>query len=301
MNGVRLTHTSYASFRRRMQLSEARLFVFVEGWTERYFYDGICNSLLSPRGIKYQLCPAHEISGQGGGKQALLVFYEYLDASRSLIDEFKGKRTGAIFFLDKDIDDLLNRCKSSEHIVYTEYYEVENYVVAYGDLVESTAAAAALDRESVRRGLAPGSDSWRRDAAANWKEWIKLCIFTQTRKMNHLCNYKVCSRINPAPYAPIDRTLHANWLADLERHSSLTSIDFKRVLRRISRTVERIYDENNHDLVFKGKWYFEFLAESVRRIAGSRPYNSNGLEDRLLACLQQSLNFQDTWTGRFKD
>jgi hypothetical protein len=39
------------------------------------------------------------------------------------IDNFKGKNTGVLFFLDKNVDDLLRKQRRSEHVVYTQYIE----------------------------------------------------------------------------------------------------------------------------------------------------------------------------------
>src|ERR1043165_5845722 len=142
----RLTHTSFAAYRRLMQMSNVKVFVFVEGWSDRYFYDKICNATLRSKGMPYQIVLAQELPSTTGGKTALLDFYSYLNRYSSLLNDFQGKRTFALFFLDKDIDDLLKKTKKSPHIVYTQYYAVENHIIAHANLVEAIGAAASLDR-----------------------------------------------------------------------------------------------------------------------------------------------------------
>src|SRR5947209_4396973 len=168
---TRLTHTTKAAFRRYMQISRAKVFIFVEGKTDKYFYNKICESVLGKAGIEYEICLAQELPQLTGGKSSLLKFFKYLKRVSSLLDDFKGEKTAGFFYLDKGIDDILKACNNSEHIVYTEHYSFENYLFQHGDLVEATAAAASLDLASVRRVLDTDKTSWRRRAAENWKDW----------------------------------------------------------------------------------------------------------------------------------
>jgi hypothetical protein len=300
-NGSRLAHPSCAAFRRRMQMSNHTVFVFVEGWRDRYFYDRICESICAARAVEYDVCCAHEFSGPTGGKLKLLDFFAYLRRVGSLVDDFKGKKTLAIFFLDKDVDDLLAASKLSEHIVYTKFYSIENHLVAHGDLVRALASAATLDERSVRGAFSSGNEAWRREAAEHWRDWIKLCLFARTRNLGHRCNYGVgSSRINDGAYARVDPQRLATYVADLRIASGLTAIGFQRVFDRLSRSVDRLFDEGNHDLIFNGKWYQLFLAEKADAIAAGRNYNRNGLPDRVLACLQLTLDFGEAWAHHFK-
>lgn len=278
------------------------MFVFVEGPTDRYFYDKLCVSQLRAEGIEYNLCLAEELPSNTGGKNALLDFFTYLGKNSLLIDDFKGKRTASVFFIDKDIDDLLGLCKQSQHLVYTEYYQCENYIFAYGNLVDAAAAAAALDPTSVRDGLPDDNDTWRRNAACNWKEWVKLCVFTRMHSLNHECNFGVrVSRIHVSHYGPIITSAYTTALEEIKIRSGLTPNGFKRIFGQISQMVDKLYSEGNHDLIFKGKWYSGFLAEDLARIAGGRPFNSNGLPERILSCLLVTLDFDEPWAGYFKD
>src|SRR5438477_11201049 len=101
----RLRHSN-AAFVRGMQMSGATLFVLVEGKTDRFFYATLTEAVCSVSGTTYQICSAQELPAGTGGKEALLSFFQYLRSRGLLVDSFKVKKTAAIFFLDKDIDDI---------------------------------------------------------------------------------------------------------------------------------------------------------------------------------------------------
>src|SRR5438445_2421225 len=149
----RLFH-SWAGFARGMQISRTQLFVFIEGQdNDPYFYSKICESVCVPAGVSYEHRVARELPGGAGGKGALLIFFQYLRRKRLLLSDFKGKRTAAVFFLDKDIDDVLRTRVRSPHVVYTEYYDVENHLFAAADLAEAAAAAASFDKLAIAAAL----------------------------------------------------------------------------------------------------------------------------------------------------
>lgn len=132
---TRLTY-SFSAYRRSMQISLVPLFVFVEGYKDRYVYDQIAQCECQRSEVSFNVVTAEEIGIGGGGKEVLLKFFDYLAAESSLISNFKGKTTISIFFLDKDVDDILNTRRSSQHIVYTRTYEFENYFLFMGRLAK---------------------------------------------------------------------------------------------------------------------------------------------------------------------
>jgi len=296
----RLTH-SLKAYLRYMQMSRHQLFAFVEGKvTDPYFYGKICDSVCQPAGISYEICRAQEVSGGSGGKQALISFFEYLRRKAALIGAFKGKSTAAIFFLDKDVDDFLRTQRRSEHIVYTSYYGVENHIFVEGDLVEAVAASASMDYQEVVASLGD-YERWRREVAQRWKAWVTLCLFVARRKINCECNYRVTSRVNSPLHGPVDPNAYADRLARVQNQSRLTNKQFKRAFRRVSKLVDDIYAQDEHDRIFKGKWYAILLAATIRNIAGNRPINSAGLETRLPSNVMLTLDFEEPWAEYFKE
>ena len=295
----RLTY-SPSAYRRSMQISQVPLFVFIEGYKDRYIYEQIVQSECQKSGINFEVVTADEIGISGGGKEALLKFFDYLATKSSLICDFKGKTTISIFFLDKDVDDILGIMRKSEHIVYTGIYEIENYFFIHGALSEVAAASASLEVQLIRRVIGDNA-TWRRRAATNWKRWVKLCLFSKSCGIESMSNYGLsASPINDGVCGPVKVTEYRRHLSNLNHHSVLPSDDFKRSFRRLCRMVDRIYSRGQHDLIFKGRWYACFLVEDIKSVAGRRRFNRNQLETRLLSGLALTLNYCDPWTEHFR-
>ncbi len=291
---------SPSAYRRSMQISRVPLFIFIEGYKDRYVYDQIVQSECQRAGVNYKVVTAEEIGISGGGKEALLKFFDYLASESSLICNFNGKTTISIFFLDKDVDDVLNSMRSSEHIVYTETYEIENYLFIYGDLSEVAAASASLEVQSIRAILGD-YEVWRRRAAKKWKNWVRLCLFSKTCSIEPMSNYRLLrSPINAGVCGPVKRTEYKRYLSDLQNKSHLLPDEFKRSFERLCRKVERIYSADQHDRIFKGRWYACFLVEDIKRVAARRRFDSAGLETKLLSGLALNLNCCDPWAEHFR-
>jgi hypothetical protein len=283
-----------------MQISRVPLFIFVEGYKDRYVYDQIVQSECQRAGVSYKIVAAEEIGISGGGKEALLKFFEYLAMESSLICDFNGKTTISIFFLDKDVDDILNTMRSSEHIVYTETYEIENYFFIHGELSEVAAASASLEVQSIRTILGDYG-VWRRRAATKWKNWVRLCLFSKTCGFESISNYGLLrSPINARVCGPVKRTEYERYLSDLQNKSHLPPDEFKRSFERLCRKVDRIYSAGQHDHIFKGRWYACFLVEDIKRVAARRRFNSEQLETKLLSGLALKLNYCDPWAEHFR-
>jgi hypothetical protein len=283
-----------------MQISTAKIFVFIEGTSDRFFYRKLCESALGQSG-QYQIRLAQELPNQTGGKATLLSFFSYLRKRSALVDEFTGAKTTSLFYLDKDIDDLMRKCLSSKHLVYTEHYHLENYFFSQGDLVEAVAVAACLDPADIVQVISDSSARWRRAAAANWLDWVKLCVFTHRRGIGYDSNYSVQSRVNNGPYTPVIPAAYATRLNALETRSGLSKAGFRRAFARISNEVEQLYQDGRFDSVFKGAWYGAFLVDDAKRIAGGGSHDWNALQRKLLVALQLTLNFEEPWADHFKE
>lgn len=296
----RLTHC-FKAYLRYMQMSRHQVFVFVEGKvTDPYFYGKICDSVCRPAGISYEICRPRDLSRDSGGKQVVISFFEYLRRKSALIHIFKGKSTGVVFFLDKDVDDFLRTQRHSEHMVYTLYYDVDNHIFIEGDLVEAVAASASMDLQEVRDYLGD-CDHWRCEVAELWKQWIELCLFVAKKKIHCECNYRVASRINNPLHGPVDQAAYTHRLQSIESKLGLTSKQFRRAFRRVSKMVDGLYAQGEHDRVFKGKWYALLLAATIRDRVRNRPIHSAGLETRLRSNAAMTLDFEQPWADHFKE
>lgn len=115
---TRLRHTERA-LARTLQMSRIDIFVFVEGWGDRYFYDKLCRLVSGKFSATFQVRTSQEIGVNTSGKSALLDFFAYLRSKKLLFHEFKGKKLAVVFFADKDIDDIQRIQKRSYHFIYT--------------------------------------------------------------------------------------------------------------------------------------------------------------------------------------
>jgi hypothetical protein len=297
---TRLRHSA-GGYRRRLQIGAANVVLIAEGKTDRYFYSKLFNPFCSRIGAHCAIRIARELPTAAGGKTSLLAYFEYLRRRKSLSSELGGKRTVIVFLLDKDIDDRQRKKRRSNHIFYTEGYDFENYLYKHGDLVEAGAAAAGLDVMSVAASI-PDQQAWRQQVTQEWKEWVKICVFSITRKVRKGGNYGVpASPINKAHHGGVDSTAYEARLRLLESSCSLGSQGFKRAWNSVSRMVDGLYASASQDEIFKGKWYSWFLAQDLRKIAAGRDAELDGLEKRLPHHLAQTINYEEQWTNPHRE
>lgn len=290
-------HT-HSGFRRVMQMSGRALFAFVEGReTDPYFFDRLCSAVCHET-VAYEITRANRLA-EGGGKETLLGFFHYLRTAGSLRDDFKGKRTVAVFFLDKDVDDLLHKKVISEHIIYTCYYTVENYLFVEGDLVGAVSSAAALEEATVRAAVGNPLD-WRRRRAQLWRDWVVLCFFAHKHGIPSQCTYRrAISTINMPVDAEPDQAVIATRRAELEAAAAWPPERFARAFAAAERLVDALFRNGRHDLIFKGKWYAPLMQADVARAAGD-DFKPTAFVNSLLAALRQTLDFNAPWSEHLR-
>lgn len=289
---TRLRHTERALIR-TFQMSRIDIFVFIEGWADRYFYDKLCQFVCQGVAAACQVRTSEEIGGRASGKTAMLDFFGYLRRKKLLFHQFKGKKVAVVFFLDKDVDDFLRVQKRSNHVIYTEYYCLENYLFRHVDLAKVTAAAVGLDAGSVKATMGD-QDAWLHNVASQWKDWVRLCLTTRLLGANCQCNYGRPSQVNQDTFGNPVAARVAQVTSDILVASGLPIPRFDTALRKAGRIVDNTYARRQHDRVFKGKWYGGFLAEVARQAATGRPYNANGL-DRIPAIANASTDVSEPW------
>jgi hypothetical protein len=230
----------------------------------------------------------------------LKTLFHYLNENDSLFSIINGKKTGVVFFLDKDVDDLCGGQITSEHIVYTYYYEVENHIVEHGNLNKGCCAAASMDSQDTDCQIVDQA-AWLRDAALRWKEWVTLCLFSRMAQIRNASNnYSRESQINIPPTEEIDTDKYNEILSSLKRESGLSATDFENEFARISAIVEGYYQNGEHGRIFKGKWYAHFMAAHVRQVTRNAPGNVRGIEDHIIGHIANTLDFNASWADYFK-
>jgi hypothetical protein len=243
--------------------------------------------------ISYGLWSARELGAASGGKNVLLGYYDYLRIRSKLASTLAGKRTVVMICLDKDLDDLTRTLRRSNHVIYTENFDVESYLFRFGDLVVACSAAAELDPQDTQRALAPVAQ-WPSRVSSDWVDWVIISVFEITTGCTVCGNYSRCPPpINPA--GPVDQALLASHLTQLQQVSNLPNLRFRRRFARIRKSVLRLFAEGNQDRVFKGKWYAWLMARDLRNAYPARDIDFDALESRLPTHLVQSLNFDAAW------
>ncbi|MCA9769718.1 MAG: DUF4435 domain-containing protein [Gemmatimonadetes bacterium] len=273
------------------------MILLVEGKTDRYFYNKVLAPVCRAEGVSHAVRIARELPQQAGGKATLLAYYRYLRRKGSLVSDLGGKRTLIVIVLDKDVDDLCRRRMKSDHVVYTEYYDVENYLYRHGDLVEAAAAASGLTADEVDSML--GDDvAWRLQVQQNWRDWLCVCVFSATRRLRRGGNYGVIpSPVNTPPRGAVDPAKLQARLTLMEAEHNRGARSFRRAWRRVQAAVDEMLARGEADRVFKGKWYSWILAQDLVALADSREAHLHSLETRLPHHLAQSIPSDAAWAA----
>jgi hypothetical protein len=205
-----------------------------------------------------------------------------------------------LFYLDKDLDDLFHTKVFSDHVVYTRYYHVENYLFVQGDILRGAAAGASLDQESIAPTLGNLED-WRARKAALWRDWVVLCLFAEVFGVQSRCLYKrTDSAVNNPPSAPTNAAAHEMCKQELRSKYAGTQGDFARHFSRIERMVERYYRMGRYDLIFKGKWYVRHLQSDVENAMEGQNFSSHALSNAIVAALRATVDFEGEWAEHLK-
>lgn len=284
-----------------MQMSRYGVFVFVEGSLDRHVYGRIAEETLAPD--TYQLASSSEIPENiGSGKPALLELFRFLRRDYSLRTELGGKRTSVLFFLDKDVDDVRRRKCRSEHVVYSEHYELENDLFIVGDLVAAVATAGRLDRAWASAVLAPSPDLWRAAAAAHWENWVALCVFAMLLPSAGPATYQRASPIHVSPRGPRNAMAEARLLVQVRfANRAMSGERFFNLLDLARSQVRRRYRSGRVDGVFRGKWYLQFLRDSISSFPTAVRVDLTGFDDRVLAVLAYTALSVAGWQLRYTD
>ena len=280
-------------------MSATRVFILVEGrHADVFFYGELSRPVCEAVGLEFEIVRADRVS-ESGGKQNLLALYRYLEAVDSLTEHSKGTESWCLFYLDKDVDDILGQAVLSPHIVYTPCYSVENALFIYGDVIRAMAAASSLDAARIRLRV-PDKIIWAREKATAWREFVALCLFSQKHDIHTDCTYKRnSSPLHESGTETVAERLEARKI-DLQQRSGLTAEQIERKFLASLRLIERTYRKNQHDSVFNGKWYVPLLMKEIEVAAEGEQYNAHALSNSLAAALKATLDFNGVWTDHFR-
>jgi hypothetical protein len=285
---------------RRVQMSQADVIVFVEGRElDQYFYDHICQTATQEHPFTYQVFTAQVLEGHSGGKSKLAAFHDYLRRRAALLNDFEGSRTGCVFFVDKDVDDILRRRKRSLHFVYTEYYDAQNHVFLNGDLMEAAAQAACAPRHSLPAQL-QDSVQWCRAAAERWRDWVEICYLASTNGVPGEPNYRIHSPINAPSNSGTDLAAKTQRLESMRQRMGLQTSEFAEMCRRAARRIAEYYRTGQQDALFKGKWYDLILRYDVQDALAGCEHDANNLQRGLTMPVAGTLDYAASWADHFR-
>lgn len=295
----RLRH-SYGGYLRFMQISSKDLFIFVEGkQSDRFFYARICETVPG-LGSRCEICLAEQLPGGAGGKQSLLSFHDFLRKRKQLATSLGGKRKASMFFVDKDVDDLQHRMIRSRHVVYTEHYDVQNYIFMHGDLRTGAASAASVDPACLSTDLGD-APTWCRRACERWREWISLCLYMMEDGISCEANYRVSSPIQTRLSEPTDAVLYETFTRNIAYRARIPIAKFRQRLIAMTKKVDRYFGNGLHHRIFKGKWFSAIQADQIDITMAGHPYDRNGLASRLPIVIAATIDFTEAWAEHFRN
>ena len=190
--------------------------------------------------------------------------------------DFKGKKKAIIFFLDKDIDDLLEKQIISEHVVYTQYYDLENHLFTIGDVIKGAASATQRTTQQVRK-IISDPNHWMFKVAKEWLDYVKLCFFAVKHpQLTKNIEVRYGKEVLPPIFKPTDYQAYIS----------------NRMYSEISKLIDNLYASGKYNTVFNGKWYANLLDRELTQ--------ANGFHKEILKSIQATLDFNATWADYFK-
>ncbi|WP_432061701.1 hypothetical protein [Streptomyces sp. S1] len=275
-------------------MADPQFFIFVEGrHGDEYVHSNNCDLAFTGLQVQYEVIRAEQISGVGSGKTRLLAHYELLTQSGQLISSLKGEVAVAVFFMDKDLDDLKGIQIDSEHVIYTSFYDVENHIFTEGDIRHAVAAACNFSPQRVRREL-PAGNLWQAHIADYWKDWVRLCFAANILNLRGESNYGRPSPLNPDPYGPPDvqsvETFERRSHAMARKGNPSGCLEWNAARQQ----VDSLYGAGLQDQAFKGKWYAEILAQWLIDLDPN--IDKRALAANLVKHMAATMKFDSEWS-----
>jgi hypothetical protein len=128
--------------------------------------------------------------------------------------------------MDKDLDDLQRKKKRSPHVVYTEHYDVQNYIFLHGNLVKGAASAASVDPVKLSAEMQDPA-KWCLNRAKLSRGWIALCLQVMKDYISCEANYSVISPVQTRPSGPTDNKKYGAKIRELAMRHRISIKTFK--------------------------------------------------------------------------
>jgi hypothetical protein len=284
---------------RAIQMSERRIFGYCEGRDhDPHIYSNLARSSLNADAFGVVIFRVEEIAGTGG-KSGVTSLYEEFRRRRLLKSSFKNKKFCSLFFMDKDIDDLLKKIIRCPHVFYTEFYDLESHFYIESDLAAAVAAAASLTDDEIPARYADPR-AWAEAKAHAWKEWLTLCIYSRTFGVDAGCGYSRPSQINLDLIAPTDANLFSAFKTILLSADTTTLRTKKRRLSKILGLLENYRSRGDLHVLFKGKWFEAIIEKELQHDFRGKPVQINGCGSKITAITKHSYDLSSAWADRHR-
>ncbi|MBE7367126.1 hypothetical protein [Ramlibacter pallidus] len=261
----RLTFSNGA-FARKLQVSNSKVFAFVEGGLDRPFADRLLRA--ESKGVwRYQVIGAKELPGETGGKPRLVRLYAWLRKKGMLRFNAYSKESVCMIFLDKDIDDLTRRGLRSDHVIYTESYDLEGDLFLNADLVAAVSDALGMTREQAGAFLGLPS-TWIQAQVERWADWATLCVISQARQVKVGASFDRMSAINPDILGATDEAQLGEFKRKLKSELGCSGVRFSRMYDRYRKEILKCGSSEQPLRLFKGKWLAPILEKDASRRIG---------------------------------
>lgn len=264
----RLTH-ELKGYLAALRMTRTQLIVFIEGKeNDPVFYSQVKDRYERETGIVVEIRRAQELpgaaqikTGGSGGKPWLLRVGEFWRTYRTRTKmSYKCK---LLIALDKDIDDIKNNLRTDSVFIYTQGYEVENYLIAGTDVVSAVGKALSLLPHELTAIINPDQESWMNRSINNWFDWLVFCILARLYERADQRSYSKPSAFNRPRHDPVSETKRDAAIADLQADSGTSEIEFSHVRGVVEELVRSKLASGAADTVFKGEWYVEILFSQI--------------------------------------
>ena len=287
---TRLVH-SEGGYLRSMQISNCQVFAYVEGATDRPFYERILRNGLG-NAQPFRIVAAKELPGNTGGKPRIIEWFKSLRRKKALSTISFGKKFVSLFFLDKDIDDATNKRLRSPHVVYTNTYDIEGHLIHRGNFQRALADAVGITSEQA--ALAIGDPkSWTALQVENWLDWTALCMVSQHRSINIGCTFDRVSAVNTDLVGPVDAAVLADFKTKMRVEYAKTNRNFDRDFSAMQRKITNSVKSGAALRYFKGKWFRSILQKHAPTLLAFPDAQLNSIGERLVLALMTQVGISE--------
>ena len=280
-----------------LKISERKVFGICEGRSfDPYVYSELIKRAFPTSKRFYQINRVEEIEGLSG-KNGILKLLKELKSRKVLAAEFKGKDFCCVFFMDKDIDDILKMRFRSSAVFYTDAYDLEGQLYRDSNLLHAVAVGLQAELDLVPSDYRSAA-KWISDRAVAWHEWLILCIFSEMHQVHVGCSFGRISPINPFL---IGQTNHDQYLAfksSLKSMSGFSATKFDKEFKDIESLCEGLLRRGVLWTVFKGKWLEAILEAELKSKLQGKLVNFNGVGARVSTSVLGHFDAQSSWAKK---